>query len=339
MRASTLAFVIVSGAAAMAMAPRRKRRTLKDKVVVITGGSRGLGLALAREFCAAGSKVVIAARDAAELDRAVQSIRERRNRDLHCQITPVRCDVTDRTNVLSALRLIERTVGPIDILVNNAGIITVAPLENLQVEHIEEAMNTNFYGAVNTCFAALPSMLERAKGAIVNVASIGGIVAVPHLSPYTASKFALVGFSRGLHAELRPKGIDVLTVCPWLMRTGSNIQAKFGGKKQAEFGWFSLGATLPLVSVAPEQAAHQIVDAIRYGKAELLIGSFAVGTAKLAALFPKATSTALSIMARILPGPIRGGDGGQVRGKEVDGSPSIALRALGTTASRRFNQT
>jgi short-subunit dehydrogenase len=132
-----------------------------------------------------------------------------------------------------AVDTVQHNLGPVDVLVNNAGIMAVAPLLNQSKGHFEEAMDTNFMHAT---FAILPGMLKRRKGSIVNIASIGGLIAVPHMLPYTTSKFALVGFSRGLHAEVKSGGVNVLTVCPWLMRIGSHLHAKVGGKKAAEYG-------------------------------------------------------------------------------------------------------
>ena len=136
----------------------------------------------------------------------------------------------DVTNVGEAGGLIDHALGHfgvIDVLINNAGIIEVGPVEDQPLETFEKAMQTNFFGALHMIQAVLPHMLarhragERRAGAIVNIASIGGKFAMPHLLPYVASKFALVGLSEGLHAELRGRGIRVTTVCPGLMRTGS----------------------------------------------------------------------------------------------------------------------
>jgi NAD(P)-dependent dehydrogenase (short-subunit alcohol dehydrogenase family) len=111
-------------------------------------------------------------------------------------VLDVLCNVTDSSSVEAAVETVRHDLGPVEVLVNNAGIMAVAPLLNQSKRHFEEAMDTNFYGAMHTTLAILPGMLERRKGSIVNIASIGGLVAVPHMLPYSASKFALVGFSR-----------------------------------------------------------------------------------------------------------------------------------------------
>jgi short-subunit dehydrogenase len=188
---------------------------------------------------------------------------------------------------------------------------------------------------MHTTFAILPGMLEQRKGSIVNIASIGGLVAVPHMLPYTASKFALVGFSRGLHAEVKSGGVNVLTVCPWLMRTGSHIHAKVGGKKDAEYRWFGLGATLPLVAVTAQVAARQIVKATAKGKSELLISGWALIASKIAANAPTWTASFLSLVNQALPSarPLSGD--AQAEGQDIQGAARLLPNALGKSAELR----
>jgi NAD(P)-dependent dehydrogenase (short-subunit alcohol dehydrogenase family) len=321
---------------------RRRRhvnqRNFAGKVVFITEGSRGLGLALAEHFLRAGAYVAIAARDPAELAKARLQLLTLMPQGKGTTILEVVCDVTDPHSVGAAVATVQRDLGPIDVLVNNAGIMAVAPLLNQSERHFEEAMDTNFYGAMHTTFAILPGMLQRRKGSIVNIASIGGLVAVPHMLPYTASKCALVGFSRGLHAEVKSGGIDVLTVCPWLMRTGSHLHAKVGGKKAAEYGWFSPGATLPLVAIPAQIAARQIVDATAKGKSELLISAWALIAAKIAANAPTWTAAFLSLVNRVLPSAQPLSEDAQAEGRDIQGAARALPSALGRSAELRWNQ-
>ena len=324
---------------AIARHRRRVRESnLAGNVVLITGGSRGLGLALAEQFLRAGAHVALAARDAAELAKAKRHLLLLVPQTKRLTVLEVVCDVMDPRSVRAAVETVQHDVGPIDVLVNNAGIMAVAPLLNQSERHFEEAMDTNFYGAMHTTFAVLPGMLKRRKGSIVNIASIGGLVAVPHMLPYTASKFALVGFSRGLHAEVKAGGVNVLTVCPWLMRTGSHLHAKVGGRKAAEYGWFSLGATLPLVAIPAQVAARQIVEAIVKGKSELLISLWALIAAKIAANAPTWTTALLSLANSILPSakPLSGD--AQAEGLDVQDAASKLPSALGRSAELRWNQ-
>jgi short-subunit dehydrogenase len=131
----------------------------------------------------------------------------------------------------------------------------------------EQAMAVNFFGYVYPTLALLPSMRERRNGTIVNVGSIGGVVAVPHLLPYTCAKFAVSGLSEGLRAELRNNGVNVLEIVPGLMRTGSSpANAEFKGAEEREWDWFSLGDSMPMLSVDAECAARRIVSAIANGE-------------------------------------------------------------------------
>src|SRR5690606_4950492 len=147
----------------------------------------------------------------------------------------VPCDVSDSAQVGKMLETIEAELGPVEVLVNNASIIQVGPLESQEIEDFERAMEINFWGTLHTTLAVLPEMRRRGAGRIVNITSIGGKVAIPHLLPYDCAKFAVVGFSEGLRAEVARHGISVTTVVPGLMRTGSPVNAFFKGDAEREF--------------------------------------------------------------------------------------------------------
>lgn len=121
----------------------------------------------------------------------------------------------------------------------------------MTLEDYHEQMDSNYWSAVHTCYYVVPHMQERRSGRIVNISPIGGKVAVPHLLPYCAGKFALGGYSRGLRSELMKDGIVVTTVFPGLMRTGSPRQAMFKGGNEAEHAWFSIAGSLPGLSISP----------------------------------------------------------------------------------------
>jgi short-subunit dehydrogenase len=285
----------------------------------------------------AGARIALAARDTDEPSKAKRHLPPLMPQAKAPTVLEVACEVTDPSSVEAAVERVQHDLGPVDVLVNNAGIMAVAPLLNQSKKHFEEAMDTNFYGAMHTTLAILPGMLERRKGSIVNIASIGGLIAVSHMLPYTASKFALVGFSRGLHAEVKSGGVKVLTVCAWLMRTGSHLHAKVGGKKAAEYGWFSLGATLLLVAIPAQVAARQIVEATAKGS-ELLISAWALIAAKIAANAPTWTAALLLLVNRALPSarPLSGN--AQAEGRDIQGAASVLPSALGRPAELRWNQ-
>ncbi len=283
----------IAAAAACLFLSRRSGSVPSRQVVVITGGSRGLGLALAHRFGRAGCRLVLAARDHDELDRGRQALLDEGSaRSPDILLVPM--DLTDPAQAQYLIDQAYDHFGRIDVLVNNAGIIEVGPIENQPLVAFQRAMDTNFFGALHTILAALPRILQQAKingrkASIVNISSIGGKIPVPHLLPYVASKFALGGFSEGLHAELRHKGIRVTTVCPGLMRTGSSIQAQFTGQAEKEFKWFSLGATTPGVAASTTHAANKIFNATRCGSAEITITPQAWLAARIHGVAPAVT--------------------------------------------------
>jgi NAD(P)-dependent dehydrogenase (short-subunit alcohol dehydrogenase family) len=305
----------------------------EGKTVLITGGSRGLGLVLARGFAAEGANVAVCARDPRELERARADLEARGAR-----VFAFPCDVTDRAQVRELVDVVTRHFGRVDVLVNNAGVIQVGPLEVMTLEDFEQAMNVHFWGPLYATLAVLPQMRERRGGRVVNISSIGGRVSVPHLVPYSASKFALAGLSDGLRAELAKDGIVVTSVFPGLMRTGSPRNATFKGRHRAEYAWFAISDSLPVTSIGAERAAAQIIDACRRGRAELVITTQAQLAIKIRALFPEATADILAAVNRLLPGP--GGIGrARAKGRESESAlaPSV-LTTLTELAARRNNE-
>ena len=330
-----LAAAVVAGGALAARALVRARRSyeLRDRVVLITGGSRGLGLVLAREFAGHGSRVAICARDMDELERARLDLEGRGAR-----VLALTCDVTDRAQVEAMVRDVTREWTTVDVLVNDAGVIQVGPFDSLTREDYEDAMRTHFWGPLNTILAVLPQMRARREGRIVNISSVGGKISVPHLLPYSASKFALTGLSEGLRAELARDNVLVTTVCPGLMRTGSPRNAQFKGKHRAEYAWFSIADSTPVLSTSAENAARKIVDACRHGDAELIFPVLTRLAVSFDGLFPGVTAEILAQVNRALPNA--GGVGTRrVRGAESRSrvSPS-PLTALGDRAAARNNE-
>ena len=198
--------------------------------------------------------------------------------------------------------------GEIDVLVNNAGTILVGPVENLNIESFEDAMQTHFWGPLYTSWTVADRMKQRRFGRIVNIASIGGKVAFPHMLPYSASKFALVGYSEGLRTELAKYNVYVTTVCPGLMRTGSPRNADFTGQSEKEYAWFTLSDSLPFLSLNVRAAARKIIDAAMHGDPEIHIGLVAKFGAKVQGVAPVITAEALTVVNRLLPDPGTGKD-------------------------------
>jgi NAD(P)-dependent dehydrogenase (short-subunit alcohol dehydrogenase family) len=158
------------------------------------------------------------------------------------------------------------------VLINNAGIITVGPMDHMEPKDFEEQLAVHFWGPLHTMLAAIPFMRQQHGGRIVNVSSIGGKIGVPHLAPYCASKFALAGLSESLRAELVKDNIRLTAAYPGLMRTGSPFNARFKGRHREEFTWFALADSMPGTTMDAEKAASLLIDACRFGDAEVVIG-------------------------------------------------------------------
>lgn len=319
--------------AARAFVRNRRMIHLDGRVVLITGGSRGLGLVLGREFAARGARIALCARDADELDRARNDLASR-----GAEVEAFVCDVTDQEQVERLVGDVVERLGSIDVLVNNAGIIQVGPFEETTLADFEEAMLTHFWAPLYTTLAVLPAMRRRGEGRIVNISSVGGKVAAPHLLPYSSSKFALVGFSEGLRAELLKDGIHVTTVTPGLMRTGSPIRATFKGQNEKEYAWFAIGDSIPGLSVSAEHAARRIVDAARHGDAEAIISLPARLMARANGLFPGLFADVMGVLNQFaFPGP--GGIGQESReGKDSRALTPAWATLLGDRAAARNNE-
>jgi short-subunit dehydrogenase len=278
---------------------RSKREfSFKDRTVLITGGSRGLGLVLARMFAEQGAKIAICSRTQHQLEAARAELEAG-----GATVLAFICDVSDQTQVKAMISEIAERLGPVEVLINNAGVIAAGPLDNLELYDFEEAMRIHYWGSLYTMLEVMPEMKARGEGRIVNIASIGGKVSVPHLLPYSGSKFALVGLSEGFRTELLQHGVYVTTINPGLMRTGSARNAFVRGQHEKEYTWFSLMDANPLISLAADDAARQIINACRFGEAEVTLGLNAKLISVLHGLFPGLVTDLMSVLNQFLPGP------------------------------------
>jgi short-subunit dehydrogenase len=278
-------------------------------VIVVTGSSRGLGLAIASRFAKKQpARLVLTSRHIEELQQAQATLLAR-----HPHLTPddIFLVAADLAQPAECQRLIAESLarfGRIDVLVNNAAVIEVGPIEAQTLAIFERTMQINFFAALYTTWAALPHMriqqplIGSRRAAIVNIASIGGKIAVPHMLPYSAAKFALVGFSEGLHAELHGKDILVTTVCPGLMRTGGEDHAQFVGNIAAEKKWFMFAATTPGITTTATHAANVIYAAVARNRAEITITPQAWLAARFGGLAPETLQLANALTnEHILP--------------------------------------
>lgn len=317
---------------------RRSRRfSFRGKRVLVTGGSRGLGLVLARQLVDAGAKVALMARTPDDLQAAYEELQTRAD-ELGAEVVAIACDVRKAEDVQHMVGGLLANWGGLDVLFNVAGIMEVGPLDTMTLQDFHNAMDTNCWGPLHTSLAVLPAMRRQRWGRIVNIGSIGGKQAVPHMLPYVASKFALVGLSNGLRAELAKDGILVTTANPTLMRTGSPRNALFKGHHRQEYAWFSLGGSLPLISVSAERAARQVLRACQNGDSDVMVGNWLNPPLWAHRLLPQLTTEIFSLVNVLLPGP-GGIKTSAARGYESESglSPSV-LTALGDAAARRNNE-
>jgi len=274
---------------------------LQGKVVVITGGSRGLGLALAEEFARQGARLVLCARDSRQLETARQRINA-----LGAEALAVPCDVTDQAQVQMLVDSALYQFGAVDVLVNAASVLRVGPVLSQDLQDFADVMDASFWGMVYATLAVLPHMLERQGGHIVNITSIAGKISMPHLAAFDSAQFAAVGFARSLRAELAGAGISVTTIMSGFLRESAQSGALIDDSRRQET-WTGQIAASPLATLDTDQAARAIVTATCQGRAEVILPAPLKALAVCYDLFPDLTLELLNRLAPSHPaaGPIQ----------------------------------
>lgn len=312
-----------AGAATMAILRARRRTDFAGKVVFITGGSRGLGLLLARLWLSEGARVAICGRTRTDLDNAIaelQTLGEAR---------AYQCDLRDEAQIEATISAIEGDLGPIDVLVNNAGVMTLGPLEAMTPADFENEMATHWRAQLHTMLRVWPGMKARGGGRIVNISSIGGRVALPHLGTYSAAKHASSALSQSFRLELLQHGVLVTTVWPMIMRLGSLYSADIKGQHHREWTLANLFNAFPLTSMSAQRCAQGIIEACRVGLATYNPSKRAGFLVLFGALCPNVLSELFSLVPVLWPGAKDEGDGHapteKRKGKEVPTplSPSL----------------
>ncbi|MGV3519902.1 SDR family NAD(P)-dependent oxidoreductase [Luteitalea sp.] len=315
---SHAAWVALGGLAALGAAAwldRRDRRyDLHGRTVLITGGVRGLGLLLAREFGRRGARLVVVSRTASDVVRAEADLRGA-GHDVLAEC----CDVRDPRAVADLVQAITGRTGRLDVVVNNAGVIQAAPFDDAQLEDFQESLDTHFWGPLYLIREALPHLRRAPGGArVLNISSFGGRVGVPHLAAYASGKFALVGLSETLRAELVTDNVLVTTATPGLMRTGSHGRILVRGQHAKETLWFGAGVATPLTSMSGPRAARQLVDACVAGRAHATPGLQFRLAEVLDVLTPRMTASLKALLAsHVLPSAV-GTARGRVRRRTSD---------------------
>jgi short-subunit dehydrogenase len=312
---------------------RQARYSFRNRTVIITGASRGLGLELARQLAHEGARLWLVARSAEDLDRAAAELRL-----TGTFVETIAADLRDEGDIDRVVSRIVQTDPVIDVVVNNAGTIVVSPFEHAQPEDFEESLATHFWAPFHVIRKTLPHMQRGGDGRIVNISSIGGRVGVPHLAAYAAGKFALTGFSESLRAELAKSGIYVTTVTPGLMRTGSYVGVQLRGQHQKELRWFAALADTPLIALQTSRAARQIIEATRRGRAAITPLWYARAAQIMEAVAPNTFAAVASLLdRRVLPSADSSPNAERsVRATDVD--PGAVKATLSEARRRRYHQ-
>jgi len=228
-------------------------KTLKDRVVLITGASRGLGVDMAKAFAKQGSRLALAARSGSELEKVRAELEGQGGKAIS-----VPTDVGDLASLRALVKETESSLGPIDVLVNNAGIEEVCDFESMDLEYMEQMLSVNVLGLMWLSRLVVPSMIARRSGHICNIASLAGVTPVPHNTVYATTKHAVYGFSRSLRLELADQGVEVSVVCPGFVEGGMFL--RWGRTPPKVTGW-----------VSSQQVAAAVLKAVLQNKGEIIV--------------------------------------------------------------------
>lgn len=229
----------------------------RDRHVLVTGASSGIGRATALELARRGARLTLAARGKEELEKAAGSCRE-----LGAQCQAIVADVSLEAECERLVRKAATSFGPVEVLVNNAGFAIFDAIADVRSEDLEGMMRTNVFGMFWCSREVLPAMLERGEGAIVNVGSIAGLMGYARMGAYSASKFAVTGMTEALRAEVGSRGIAVSLICPATTETNFFVKAERGKMP---------GASRLMLAIPPERVARAVARAIESGRSRVVL--------------------------------------------------------------------
>ena len=285
-------------AGAFALRRRARRIDLRGRVVVVTGGGRGFGYAIAREFRRRGCKLAICGRDGEVIGRAVAEFRLYGG-----EVFGMACDASEPAQVEAFIAGVLAEFGVIDVLVNNAGQVFFGPAVELHPEDLEAAIRNVFWTHYRPTMAVLPHMRARGFGRIVNITSLAGKLPVPHHGAYVVGKYAATGWSEVLTVELRKYGILVSTITPPALDDGAPLHTHFNGDAEEEFKWFAYGLSARWFATSTDHAARVVVDAAAHGDRQRAVSLGSWLAARAHGLAPGLMSGVWSRLDRLLPPP------------------------------------
>lgn len=311
--AGVLGLVAGAGLVLSAAARRARRIDLRGRVVMITGGARGLGFDIAREFLARGSKLAICGRDGDGVARAVEQLKSQ-----GADVFGAPCDASNPEQVQAYVQQVLERFGTIDVLVNNAGQCFAGPAAQLDAETMDKALRGIFWVQFQPTMAVLPHMRSRRFGRIVNITSIAGKLPVAHQAAYTAGKHAATGWSETLAIELAREGVHVSTLTPPPLRNGAPLHVHFNGDAEGEFLWFTRILTSRLATTTSDRTARTVVDAAEHGDGERPISALSWFGTRVQGLAPNLMAWTMTQLERWQPHPGAPGETSKMRpGHEV----------------------
>ncbi|NMO14548.1 SDR family oxidoreductase [Pyxidicoccus fallax] len=327
--AGALGLLAGAGLALSAATRRARRIDLRGRVVLITGGARGLGFAIARAFLQRGSRLAICGRDGDKVAQAVEALRREGG-----DVFGAACDTSNPEQVRGFVDQVLARFGTIDVLVNNAGQCFVGPAAQLEAETVEKALRGIFWLQFHPTMAVLPHMRTRRFGRIVNITSISGKLPVAHQAAYTLGKYAVTGWSETLAIELARDGVHVSTLTPPPLRNGAPMHVHFNGAREGEFIWFTRILTSRLATTTADRVARVVVDAAEHGDRERTITPLSWLGARVQGLAPNLMTWFMTQVERFQPPPGAPGERSPMRpGHEVvNGSQDPRVHALAATA-------
>jgi short-subunit dehydrogenase len=274
----------------------RREETYEGQSVVISGGSRGLGLEMARQLARAGARITLLARDPDELEVACQELKS-----ISPNICTLVCDVTQKEHFEYALAETRARFGSVDVLIHNAGQISVGPFAAMEKNDYNSQIDLHLNAAIDSIRAVTPYFRQSEGGRILLISSIGGRIPIPHLPAYCASKAALGLLAESVRPELAAENISITVAYPGLIRTGSDVYAKFRGDAKREAKWFRTIDHLPIITMAQEKCARRALQATLDRRASIIVGA----PAKLADFFyhtfPETYADITTLITRALP--------------------------------------